>query len=538
MRMSEGWIAAQGVFTAKSAEFVQALLQPKLAQERLLGALVRENRATAFGREHGFADIQDWADYRARVPIRKYEDFAPYIARILAGEAAVLTSDPIEFVEQTGGSSGGSKSIPFTRMAIDGFLAALHPWMDDLISRRPGITSGRGYFALSPVGRTGHESVGGLRLGSGDNFTFFGEAKPFLNQISLVAMPISRISDLEEWRFLTCLYLLSAEDLSFIWVWSPTYITTLLSAMRRNRERLVSVLAQGIDLPAPDGKEGRFVIPANPERARQVERSLTSGAVDTMSLWPRLDTISCWMDAASASFGAELKNLFPHVYFQPKGLISTECALSFPYTSSEEHVLALLSTFAEFIDEAGESALFFEVKKGNRYRIVISTHSGLYRYDTGDIVEISGFVGLTPTLLFVGRGGISSDLCGEKLTDEFLSRCLGELALLPGQCAFVAPSEEQRPPRYILFLDALETSRPREISDQLELCLSRNPQYAYARSLGQLAPLEVWPIVNLMEKYMNFALAGGRLISGLKVPALAPKLGGDWVDYLRSSGAG
>ena len=45
------------------------------SQQRTLLQLVRKAANTKFGRDHGFAGIASVADYQARVPLRRYDDF-------------------------------------------------------------------------------------------------------------------------------------------------------------------------------------------------------------------------------------------------------------------------------------------------------------------------------------------------------------------------------------------------------------------------------------------------------------------------------
>jgi len=46
---------------------------PATAQNRLLLDIVRRNRASAFGKDHGFADVHSLVDYRNHVAIGDYE---------------------------------------------------------------------------------------------------------------------------------------------------------------------------------------------------------------------------------------------------------------------------------------------------------------------------------------------------------------------------------------------------------------------------------------------------------------------------------
>ncbi|MFW5846013.1 MAG: GH3 family domain-containing protein, partial [Planctomycetota bacterium] len=56
----------------------RALENPAAAQERLLRRLLHRHRDTAFGRDHAFARISDWAGFRERVPVRDPSDWRPW----------------------------------------------------------------------------------------------------------------------------------------------------------------------------------------------------------------------------------------------------------------------------------------------------------------------------------------------------------------------------------------------------------------------------------------------------------------------------
>ena len=88
-------------------------------QNEALDRILRHNRATAFGREHGFYDIiRQPSLYAHRVPVRNYEDHLPYLQRILGGEARVLTADAMDYVSTTSGTTGATKYLPLSGRAI------------------------------------------------------------------------------------------------------------------------------------------------------------------------------------------------------------------------------------------------------------------------------------------------------------------------------------------------------------------------------------------------------------------------------------
>ena len=83
---------------------------PKASQHKLLRGLLELNKNTAFGKEHGFAEIKNSSDYRKRVPVRDFEGFRPYVNRLLDGETKILTMESPSVYATTSGTTG-SRSV-------------------------------------------------------------------------------------------------------------------------------------------------------------------------------------------------------------------------------------------------------------------------------------------------------------------------------------------------------------------------------------------------------------------------------------------
>src|SRR5512140_3119055 len=88
------------------------------AQERALARLLRTGRATAFGREHGLDGARDHQGFARRVPLRRYEDFRPWLDRIRQGERDVLAAGRPRYWGRTGGTTGQDKLLPIYPSAI------------------------------------------------------------------------------------------------------------------------------------------------------------------------------------------------------------------------------------------------------------------------------------------------------------------------------------------------------------------------------------------------------------------------------------
>jgi hypothetical protein len=524
--MRDGWRRILSVAAAEHATFTRAMADPLAAQMRQLRRILSGNRDSAFGRRYAFATTTDVDAFRSRVPVHGYDDVADEIRAMAGGAPGRLCAREVLLYEETTGTSGRAKLIPYTEESLCAFRRALYPWLYDLAGAHPGIAEGRGYWALSPISRSARTTDGGIPVGMASDAGYFGDdlAAAF-EELSVVPPALASVADIEQWRYLTLRCLVDAEDLSLVSVWSPTFLSPLMEALERWGSALVDDIERGtVGVSLPPGLEDlacRFR--PDPGRARRVADALSRRPVATAAIWPALDTISCWADAGARPFVPDLRAAFPHAHLQGKGLVATETAVTIPLAQFPHSVLAVNSAFFEFLDGSARSWLCHELREGERYRVVVTTPGGLYRYDLGDRVLVRGWAEGLPMLEFVGRGGLVSDLCGEKLSEEFVLRAL------PGTYGFamLAPSLAARP-HYVLFLDAARTddALAAGLASRLDESLHDNPQYGYARHLGQLGQVRARRVARPMEEYTSFAVAQGHRLGDIKPPALRPET--DW----------
>lgn len=508
--------------TPRARRFHKALLQPKEAQEALLHRILRRNQGTEFGREHGFVRIGSPEAYRDRVPIREYEAFLPWIGRIRKGRPEVLTADPVLRFVPTGGSAGGRKLIPWTASLGRDFHRALAPWIVDLFRSRPELKGGPAYWSVSPaVGETTEDEASAVPIGFDGDSRYAGRlAGALVRQVLAVPESVAGAPDAETALRLTVVSLLRCRELRLISVWHPSFLLLLLERMEAEWDHLVEAVGER------GSSRGR-------ERARELGRA---GPEDPGRIWPHLGLLSCWTDAGAASALPALRARFPGIPIQGKGLLATEAFSSLPYRGRRP--LAIRSHVFEFLDLQGQAHLAHQVREEETYTLVVTTSGGLYRYLTHDQVQVTGKLGDTPTLRFVGRGDRTADLRGEKLTDAFVEEVLRQLRAEDPEVRFalLAPSggEGEEPKGggggastgYTLFLEAPSAMGP-ALSRRLDALLSHNPQYRYARAMGQLRA----PAVFLIQEggartYLTAVAETGRRLGGIKPAAL--DLRRDW----------
>lgn len=501
------WAELAQLLSGRRERFVAGLNDCAARQHGQLQALLAANANSEFGRLHGFATIRDAEEYRRNVPLQDWSMVAPWVSRIANGEQGVLTGEPVVAFELTGGTRSGRKPIPQTPGLLAAFQAALLPWFDDWLSHWPGIGAGPMWWSITPAGRPQTLLETRLPLGlPGGDAAYFGAG--FAQHLpALLAVPpqVAALDDLGLWRRVTLAYLLARADLSLISVWSPTLLLTLLDSLQTEADAILCLY---------DDWPPALPLPAiTPARRAALPGLMAAGPA---ALWPQLALVSSWDRAGSASYAAELKQRWPGMPLQGKGLLATEGVVTLPLSGFTAPVLALDSGFYEFLDPAGQSWLAHELAPGACYEVVMSTAGGLYRYRMGDQVRVAGFAGTTPLLDFVGRAGGISDLCGEKL-------CESQVEAVLGQCCegFAMLLADATARCYRLALPVERGEQAARWAEAVDAALGANPQYQYARQLGQLGPVQPWLLRQPLQLLQQASLAAGKRLGDLKPPALA-----------------
>ncbi|HEV7920453.1 MAG TPA: GH3 auxin-responsive promoter family protein [Thermoanaerobaculia bacterium] len=440
-----GWVLSS---LPEALAFRAGLHRVEEVQREVLLRIVRRNRDTEFGRQHDFASIRTVDDYLARVPVRTYEDFEPYIER------QALTAEAVEHFEPTSGSSGAVKLIPYTRSLRAEVARAIATWVVSSFREKPRAFNGRAYWSLSPVGVGPRTTASGVRIGFDGDDEYVGRVRGALvRAVQAVPSKVRHLADIEAFRRETLSHLLRCRSLSMISVWHPSFLLLLLG--------------------------------------------------DAQPDWPNLRVISCWTDAGAAPAAAELARRFPHVRIEPKGLLSTEGVVSIPI-GAEAPALAYRSHFVELRP------------MDDHHEVILTTGGGLYRYATGDLVDIAGYRGNCPLLRFVGRMKVV-DHFGEKLHELFVRERIERFVRAP--FAMLALEGDH----YTLFID---TDMPLD-AQKLDEALRESFHYDYCRRLGQLGPVEV---LRVEHGAYQRAMASEQKLGGIKPPAVDARRG--WSERL------
>jgi hypothetical protein len=91
---------------------------PIASQLKTFNQLISAGRSTVFGKDHDFASIKHYEDFKKRVPIRDYEDLKPYVEQVLAGKSDVLWKGKPAYFAKTSGTTSGTKYIPISKESV------------------------------------------------------------------------------------------------------------------------------------------------------------------------------------------------------------------------------------------------------------------------------------------------------------------------------------------------------------------------------------------------------------------------------------
>lgn len=533
-------LAANAAFSAAALPHAlglrAALSDVEGAQERLLLRMLPSLRGSERGRKLGLERVGSLRALAERVPLSEWSDYEEASARIAKGEPGILTAEEVIRLVPTGGSSGGSKLVPYTRSHLSAFRRAVGPWLLDLASRDARVAAGPAYWSISPAVASPAPSAA-VPVGFADDTEYLGRTGSMLAR-SLLAVPpqVRHAGDVETFRYLTLLFLVRERRLALVSVWHPSFLLLLLSPLARWIERLAADVSAGtLSPPRPLGVGLRDALGPSlrpdPQRGAELLRAASAARTTAgmaAAIWPRLALVSAWADGPAAPWAARLAEALPGVPIQPKGLLSTEGVVSVPLGEGDP-VLAATSHVVELLDAGSRARPAHEASAGSPYEVVLTTSAGLVRYRTGDLVAVTGFRGAAPTLRFLGRSGGVSDRFGEKLAEPFVAGALASALASAGvaaQVAFVAYEESAS--GYVLFVEAegAPDGALCEAALGLDSRLRADVHYSWARELGQLAAVSAFRVDRGgLETLFAVEAARGRRLGEVKLPALSPRSG-------------
>ena len=405
------------------------VVHPQAAQERRFRDIVYPNAATVFGKEYLFSKINSIDEYRKEVPIQGYSGFKPYIERIYKGDKKVLTAAEVEMFGMTSGTTSDAKFIPVTRPFTLEHHASHLVWMYNMIAARDEEVVGGVFSMVSPAVQ-GY-SPAGIPYGSSSGKQYQNQSIP-IRMLHAVPYNVCSIRDSASKYYVMLAFSLGS-DLRVVNSVNPSTLVMLAKVMQEHAEGLIEDIKEGSLRNAPalsvqEQNEFESIFKARPSRARELREIFRSeGCLVPGSVWKNIRSINTWQGGNALFYLAEVGRLWGDAPQRCLGLRATEGTFTIPLADfSSAGVLAVGGHFMEFVEDTGDkelsadtaTLLAHELEVGKRYRLIVTTSSGLYRYDLADIIEVCGMRKNTPEVAFLHKAGGVISVTGEKVSTD------------------------------------------------------------------------------------------------------------------------
>jgi hypothetical protein len=462
-------------------------------QERQLLTLIRRARNTKFGRDHGFNRIETVADFQARVPLRRYEDFwTGYWSEPFPILRDVTWPGLIPYFALTAGTSTGrSKYIPMTGAMNRANRRAALDVLVHHITARPGsrILAGRSFIL------GGSTNLQRLAAGvfAGDLSGIVARDMPFWARLR--SFPPLELALEDDWenKVRTMAPASLEADIRSIsgtpsWL---LYFFDELTRLKPDRPRRLAEFYPALELVVHGGV--RF----SPYRHRFQE--LLEGS------------------------RAELREVYP----------ASEGFVAIADRGPDDGLRVLLDNglFYEFVpvDELGGDAptrhWIDNAEPGRDYALALSSNAGLWAYVLGDTVRL--IERHPPRLIVTGRTGYLLSAFGEHVDGEEIETAVSRAASAIGAdivdfsvgALVAARGDDADAHLYLVEFAAgpIDEERLRQFSASIDAGLmSANADYAAHRNSGQLTA----PRVHIMQPgaFAGWMKHRGKLGGQNKVP--------------------
>lgn len=357
---------------------------PHEVQDEILRKLLQTARNTEFGKKYEFSAIENYEQFRQRVPITHYEVLFPHIERLMRGEQNILWPSEIKWFSKSSGTTNArSKFIPVSTEALED----CH------------FKGGKDLLSMYVNNYQDTKIFDGKGLGVGGSYQL-NELDPsatsYYGDVSAVIM-----QNLPEW----------AE-----FIRTPSLNTALMNNWEEKIEKMARETVE-VNVTSIAGVPTWTILLIN----RIVE---LQGKKNIMEVWPNLEVFF----HGAVAFGPYrnlFKNLIPNermryweTYNASEGFFAIQ-----DKRDSEELLLMLdYGIFYEFIPaeefeaENPKALRLSEVELNKNYAMVISTNAGLWRYNIGDTIK---FTSLAPYRLKIsGRTKHFMNAFGEEVIIE------------------------------------------------------------------------------------------------------------------------
>ncbi|MFQ6048726.1 MAG: GH3 auxin-responsive promoter family protein, partial [Phycisphaerae bacterium] len=413
---------------ARYGRFIGAAGSATRVQQRVLLEKIRLNADSDFGREHRFDRIGSYRQFTANVPICRYEHIEPYIERLKRGQTRALLGggQKLLMFALTSGTTARPKFIPVTEQFLDEYRRGWTVFGFKMFSDHPEAMLRPIVQVTSPMDE--FRTEGGIACGAITGLMAATQRR-LVRRYYATPLCVAQIKQPLA-KYYTVMRLAVPQDVALMVTANPATHLRLARLADEHRELLIrdiydGTLSRQMPVPAAVRQQLAGRLRARPDVARRLERIVQDhGSLLPKHYW-RLSLLANWTGGTMGLYLRQFDRYFGPVPVRDIGLLASEARMSIPIADgTAAGILEVTSHFFEFIpadqiDSPRPTVLRCgDLQIGGEYFVLLTTSSGLYRYDIGDLVRVVDYLGQAPIIEFLSKGAHISSLSGEKLTEQ------------------------------------------------------------------------------------------------------------------------
>ena len=438
--------------------FLKLTETPIMVQRRTLLSKIRRNQDSDFGRKHDFDRIRTVEDFRKAMPVTDYAYVDPYVQRVIAGDVGALFGPGARIImfALTSGTDGKPKHIPVTAEFLEEYKRSWRVWGSQAHRDHPRAFGHR----ILQISSAWNEYYTEKGIPCGSISGLNAAMQPWvIRQMYLPGRAVHLVKDPGAKAYLVA-RISMARKVSLIISANPSSVLTVARAIAERGEQLVrdihdGGIGEGFDVTRSVRQELRRRLRPDHAAARRLSEALRrNGSLRPTDCWPELGLVANWMGGTVQLYLEEYPRHFPGLPVREIGLLASEGRLTITVSDGPGGVLDIGSHFFEFVPEEElenpqpQTLTAGELEVGRHYGMVVTTSSGLYRYNIRDVVLVEGFYGRTPVVSFLNKGNHIASMTGEKLTEHQVVEALKRISKRTPACPerlLVNPAWAQTP---------------------------------------------------------------------------------------------
>ena len=483
------------------------------AEQNAILRIVQDNKATDYGRAHGFATIHTYQAFAENVPVTDYKVYEPMIKLMDSlGESNILFKEDMQGFVMTSGDQDKPKMIPYNASHI-------RPYIDALAGEFTSV-DGSTFLIMSSRPENKRDTVTGVAISRLDKSLLYS-SHARSHKYGSITSPRDVVfpEDHFDSKNLCLVFALADPDVEQIvapFTWNVLeYFEYLENHYMEivDQIRTGNVFANKMSKELLDRQKAQFT--ADPKRADELEAVFAEGFDKPVirKIWPRFKKIVAVGTFPFRIYTDELKRYADdNIIFDNGYYMASEAVIGRSMgPGSDEYILLTDHDLFEFLPAGTEpsSASLLQAKDvvpGSDYEVFVTNTAGLYRYRLGDIIHIGRMKDSVPVFTYLRRYYEVCTVGSTTLGLNGFEQVIPELEKLSGigihdYC--IEADKELNAFRLMIEMSPVEGSRGGnsdpdmvKLSEMAEnVFCGKMEDYARARAAGEIAPVTV----NLLE---------------------------------------